>query len=108
MSNPLSLLPIALAAGGGAVDALPAARLVAAGFTLLQRSAPLVRALAGKRGALLLPPSPAVLTALAACDGHGAVLLPAQGDREHLTALFDAAGVGAVFTTRARSAHLPA
>ena len=52
MSDPLALLPLALAAGAGRIgvagDALyDAPQLVAAGLTLLQRSAPLVRALGG-------------------------------------------------------------
>ena len=53
MSDPLALLPLALAAGGGRIGVagdehlLDAQQLVAAGLTLLQRSAPLVRALSG-------------------------------------------------------------
>jgi hypothetical protein len=43
--TPLSLLPLALAAGGGRVDQYETQQLVAAGLTLLQRCAPLVRAL---------------------------------------------------------------
>ena len=39
----MDLLPLRAAASGGTVDGLDASRLVAAGFTLLQRSAPLVR-----------------------------------------------------------------
>jgi long-subunit acyl-CoA synthetase (AMP-forming) len=107
LSNPLSLLPIALAAGGGQIDGLPAPRAVAAGFTLLQRSAPLVRAMAGRRSAILLPPSAAVLTALAASDGRGAALLPAFADRDTIAAMLREADAGAVFTTRALAAHLP-
>ncbi len=107
MSNPLALFPIALAAAGGRVNGTPAANSVAAGFTLLQRSAPLVRALAGRRSAILLPPSAAVLTALAASDGRGAVLLPAAADADTLAAMLDDADVGAVFTTAALAALLP-
>lgn len=107
MSNPLSLLPIALAAGGGRVDGTPAAALVAAGFTLLQRSAPLVRALAGRRSAILLPPSGACLLALAASDGHGAVLLSMTDSAAELARQLDEAEVGAVFTVRACAALLP-
>jgi hypothetical protein len=51
MSNPLGVLPLAMAAHGGTLDDIPSAQLVAAGLTLLQRSAPLVRALYGKRAA---------------------------------------------------------
>jgi long-chain acyl-CoA synthetase len=104
----MDLLPLRAAAGGGTVDGLAAARLVAAGFTLLQRSAPLVRALAGKRAALLLPTCPQFLTALAASDGRGAVLInplaaPAEIDHQ----LRDA-DVGAVFTVAALQGKLPA
>jgi hypothetical protein len=107
MPNPLSLLPYALAAGGGRVDSVPAAAYAAAGFTLLQRSAPLVRALVGRRSAILLPPSGSVLSALAASDGRGAVLLPAQADLATLGRQLADADVGAVFTTRVLAAHLP-
>lgn len=107
MSNPLALLPIALAAAKGRVDGIPAAAAVAAGFTLLQRSAALVRALAGRRSAILLPPSAAVLTALAASDGRGAVLLPALAHDDALAAMLDDGEVGAVFTTSALAAQLP-
>ncbi|MHB1096659.1 MAG: AMP-binding protein [Gemmatimonadaceae bacterium] len=107
MSNPLALLPIALAAAKGRINGHPAASAVAAGFTLLQRSAPLVRALAGRRSAILLPPSAAVLTALAASDGRGAVLLPARADGDALAAMFDNEDVGAVFATSALAALLP-
>ncbi len=107
MPNPLALFPIALAAANGRIDGLPAANSVAAGFTLLQRSAALVRALAGRRSAILLPPSAAVLTALAASDGRGAVLLPALADHEALAAMLDNEDVGAVFVTSALAALLP-
>ena len=104
----MDLLPLRAAAGGGSVDGVEAARLVAAGFTLLQRSVPLVRALAGKRAAILLPTCPQFLTALAASDGRGAVLInplaaPAEIDHQ----LRDAQ-VGAVFTTAALQGKLPA
>lgn len=103
----MDLLPLRAAASGGTVDGLDASRLVAAGFTLLQRSAPLVRALAGRRAAILLPSSPQFLIALAASDGRGAVLLnplaaPAEIDHQ----LRDAQ-VGAVFTIRAMQGKLP-
>ena len=107
LSNPLALLPIALAAAKGRIDDFPAAAAVAAGFTLLQRSAPLVRALAGRRSAILLPPSAAVLTALAASDGRGAVLLSARADHDAPVALLGDEDVGAVFTTSALAALLP-
>ena len=85
---------------------MDATRLVAAGFTLLQRSSPLVRALAGKRAAILLPTSPAFLTALAASDGRGAVLInPLSAPAEVAHQLRDA-NVGAVFTNAAVAARL--
>ncbi|MBI5600689.1 MAG: AMP-binding protein [Gemmatimonadetes bacterium] len=107
MSNPLALLPIALAAAKGRIDGHPAAGSVAAGFTLLQRSAALVRALAGRRSAILLPPSAAVLTALAASDGRGAVLLPALAHGDAQAVMLDDGDVGAVFTTSALAPQIP-
>ena len=107
VSNPLSLLPFAIAAGDGHIDGTPAASLVAAGFTLLQRSAPLVRALAGHRSAILLPSSGVWLTALAASDGRGAVLVDPRADSVAIAFRLDDAGVGAVFTTRALLARVP-
>ncbi len=108
MSDPLALVPLAAAARGGKVDGQTARSLVAAGVTLLQRSAPLVRALSGKRSALLLPTSPAFLVALAASDGRGAVFinpLAAPAEVEHQ--LHDA-NVGVVFTIAAFEPKLPA
>ncbi|MCX5762206.1 MAG: AMP-binding protein [Gemmatimonadetes bacterium] len=106
MSNPLSLLPFAMAAGGGRIDDAPAAALVAAGFALLQRSAPIVRALAGRRSGILLPSSGAYLTALAASDGRGAVLLNPSAERDELSFQLDDADVGVVFTSRALSGRI--
>jgi acyl-CoA synthetase (AMP-forming)/AMP-acid ligase II len=108
VSNPLSLFPIALAAGGGVVDRVAAPQWVAAGFTLLQRSAPLVRALALRRSAILLPPSGAVLTALAASDGRGAVVLPLDASNAEILRWIELADVGAVFTNRALATRVPA
>lgn len=108
MSNPLALLPLAIAAGGGQVDGIEAQQLVAAGLTLLQRSAPLVRALSGRRAAILLPTSPAFFTALAACEGRGAVLInPLAAPAEVAFQCADA-DVGAIFTSSAFAARLPA
>jgi hypothetical protein len=101
-------LALRLAAAGGRIDTLPASQLVAAGFTLLQRSAPLVRMLAGGRSALLLPPGPAAVVALAASDGRGAVMLPLGAPPSELAALCAASDVGAVFTTDALRPSVPA
>jgi acyl-CoA synthetase (AMP-forming)/AMP-acid ligase II len=107
MSDPLALLPLAIAAGGGHLGPFPAAQLAAAGLTLLQRSAPLVRTLAGKRSAILLPSGPAYLVALAASDGRGAVLLDQQASAESIAWQLADAGVGAVFTQTALVPLLP-
>ncbi|GJG85242.1 long-chain-fatty-acid--CoA ligase [Gemmatimonadetes bacterium T265] len=119
MPDPLAVVPYALAAAGGRVDAagssdsagvqhFDAGQLTAAGLTLLRRSAPLVRALAGRRAAILLPTSPAFLVALAACEGRGAVLVnPLAAPPEIADQLADA-DVGAVFTIGALAARLPA
>jgi long-chain acyl-CoA synthetase len=114
VSDPLALFPLALAAGGGRIGAagddtlLDAQQLVAAGLTLLQRSAPLVRALSGRRSAILLPTGPAYLTALAASEGRGAVLVnPLAAPREIAFQCADA-NVGAVFTTSALASRVPA
>jgi long-chain acyl-CoA synthetase len=108
VSDPLALLPLAIAAGGGRVNQFEAQQLVAAGLTLLQRSAPLVRALAGRRSAIILPTSPAFLTALAASDGRGAVLVNPLAAEAEIDFQCADADVGAVFTTEAFAARLPA
>jgi len=116
MSNPLALLPLALAAGGGRISALGNApgeqmevqQLVAAGLTLLQRSAPLVRALSGRRSAILLPTSPAFITALAASDGRGAVLINPLASAAEIAFQCADASVGALFTTSAFTSRVPA
>ena len=103
----VDLLTLRAAAGGGSIDGIAAARLVAAGFTLLQRSPALVRALAGRRAAILVPTSPQFVVALAASDGRGAVLVsPLATDTEIAYQLHDA-NVGAVFTLRALGSRLP-
>lgn len=107
MTNPLALLPLAMAAGGGRIDEYEAQQLVAAGLTLLQRSAPLVRALAGHRSAILLPTSPAFVTALAASDGRGAVLINPLAARAEIAFQCVDAGVGAVFTSTALADRIP-
>jgi long-chain acyl-CoA synthetase len=114
VSDPLALLPLALAAGGGRIGVagddhlLDAQQFVAAGLTLLQRSAPLVRALNGRRSAILLPTAPTYLTALAASEGRGAVLVnPLAAPREIAFQCADA-NVGAVFTSSALASRVPA
>jgi long-chain acyl-CoA synthetase len=113
VSDPLALLPLALAAGGGRIGAagsdevLEAQQLVAAGLTLLQRSAPLVRALSGRRSAVLLPTSPAFLTALAASEGRGAVLVNPLASAAEIEYQCVDANVGAVFTTTSLASRVP-
>lgn len=107
MSDPLSLLPLAIAAGGGRLGNFDAASLVAAGLTLLQRSAPLVRILATTRSAILLPSGPAFLVALAGSDGRGALLLDPRDDAASMTRQLADAQVGAVFTCEALLPLLP-
>jgi len=107
VSDPLGLLPIAIAAGSGRVDDFEAQQLVAAGLTLLQRSAPLVRAMSGRRSAILLPTSPAFFTALAASEGRGAVLINPLASRLEAAYQIADASVGAVFTTMELAGHLP-
>ncbi len=99
MLDPLSLLPFALAARGGSIDGLGAGQLVAAGTTVLQRCAPLVRALAMGRTALLLPNGPAYLFALAASDGRGALLLDPADEPAEWAWQLEEANVRAIFTT---------
>ena len=107
MSNPLSVLPFAMAAHGGTLDDMPASQLVAAGLTLLQRSAPLARALYGRRAALLLPTSPAFVVALAASEGRGAVLLNPLATASEIEYQLQDSNVGAVFTIAAIAGRLP-
>lgn len=113
MSDPLALLPLALAAGSGRLRAASGGaeyevqQLVAAGLTLLQRSAPLVRALAGKRSAILLPTSPAFLTALAASEGRGTVLINPLAAPAEIEFQCRDGNVGAVFTVSALASRVP-
>lgn len=107
MPEPLSLLPLCLAAGGGTLDGVEAAQWVAAGHTLLTRSARLVRALALGRSAILLPPGGAFLVALAASDGRGAVLINPLASRPEIERQVRDAGITAVFTNTAHAVALP-
>jgi len=97
----VDLVPLRAAAGGGTINRLSAVQCVAAGFTLLQRSATLVRALAGRRTAILLSNGPHFLTALAASDGRGAVIIPVTATASEIAKLLVAHNVGAVFTLAA-------
>lgn len=108
MSDPLSLLPFAVAAGGGSIDGVEAQQWVAAGNTLLMRSAPLVRTLGGGRSGILLPPCGAFLSALAASDGRGAVLINPLASKPEVVRQLHDAGVTAVFTNVALAGQLPA
>lgn len=107
MSDPLALLPLAAAAGGGRVDGFEAAQLVAAGLALLRRSATLVRALSARRAAILLPTSHQFLTALGASDGRGAVLVNPLAAPPEIAGQLEDADVGAVFTVSALAPRLP-
>ena len=107
MSDPLSLLPLAVAAGGGTIDDLEAQQLVAAGLTLLRRSAALVRALQGRRAAILLPTSHRMLTALAASEGRGAVLLNPLSSAFEIAQQLGGSDVGATFTVGPLAGRLP-
>ena len=104
----VDLLTLRAAAGGGSVDGIAAATLIAAGFTLLQRSPLLVRALAGRRAAILVPTSPQFLVALAASDGRGAVLVNPLAVGVEISYELHDANVGAVFTLRALAPRLAA
>ena len=108
MADPLDFLPYALAARGGRVDGIECGQLVAAGLTLLQRSVPLVRALAGRRAAILAPTSAPFITALAAAEGRGAVLIDPHAAPAEIAYQLEDAGVGAVFTTAALATRVPA
>ena len=88
-------------------DYLEGQQLVAAGLTLLQRSAPLVRALQGKRSAILLPTSPAFITAFAASEGRGAVLVNPLAAPAEIAFQCSDADVGAIFTIGAFVPRLP-
>lgn len=108
MLDPLSLLPLSLAAHAGRVDDFEAQQLVAAGLTLLQRSAALVRALAGRRSAILLPASHHLFVGLAASEGRGALLLDPGAPPYEIAQALAEANVGAAFTISALADALPA
>lgn len=105
--DPLSLVPYAVAAGGGYLEDVEAPRLVTAGLTLLQRSAPLVRALSGRSAAMCIPDGVATLLALAAGDGRAMHVLPPATNRAGIEQLAAQHGIGALFTCRAYADDLP-
>jgi len=107
MSNPLGVLPLAMAALGGTVDGTQAGQLVAAGLTVLQRQAPVARALYGKRAALLLPTGPQFVVGLAASVGRGTVLLNPLASPTEIAFQLEDADVGAVFTIASLAHRLP-
>jgi long-chain acyl-CoA synthetase len=107
VSEPLALVPLAAAARGGSVDDVPVSQLVAAGLTLLQRCAPLVRALSGRRSAILLPTSPAYLTALAASEGRAAVLINPLASAPEVEYQLRDANAGAALTISHLAPKLP-
>ena len=80
---------------------------MAAGVTLLTRSPQLVRALSGRRSALLLPNGSAFLVALGASEGRGAALINPLSDPLEIANQIAEANVGAVFTTAALAKRLP-
>lgn len=86
---------------------MPARDWVAAGTTLLTRSVPLVRSLEGRRAAILLPNGGAFLTALAASEGRGAVLINTLAAPIEIAYQISDANVGAVFTVESMAARLP-
>lgn len=107
MSDPLALFPFALAAGGGHLDQVEVTASVAAGITLLQRCAPLVRALSGKRGGALLPAGSRLLTALAASEGRALVWIDPAVSVDQLLSDIRLHEVGALFTTSEWADRLP-
>ena len=98
MTDPLALVTLAVAAAGGRMAGHDNNSLIAAGHTLLQRSAVLVRALTTLRSAVWLPTGGPWLTALAASDGRGALLLDPQLSGIAVADRCAREGVGALFT----------
>ena len=108
MSDPFSFLPFALAAGGGTINGVEVQQLVAAGVTLLQRSPSLVRALSGRRSAIVLPVGPEWLLALAASDGRAALVIAPETSALDIASQLASANVGAIFTVEDFTSKLPA
>lgn len=90
------------------MDGYPVPTLVAAGHALLQRCAPVVRALQGRQLAVLLPPSHRVITALAASEGRSAIFLDPSLGPDLLADVLDREGVGACLTISPLAPRLPA
>lgn len=107
MSDPLSYLPLAVAGANGALDGVDTRRLVASGVALLQRTAPLVRSLQGRRSALLLDGGAPFLVALAASEGRAALLLDPLAAPGAIAQTLAAANTGAAFTVSALAHLLP-
>jgi len=107
MTDLLGFLPFAIAAADARVDDVPARQWVAGGTTLLQRCAPLVRALADGESAVLVDSAAALLLALAASVGRGALLLNPDLSAEDVARECHRRPVRAVFTTRAVLDRVP-
>lgn len=101
MSDPFSLLPYALAASRGSVNDTDINALIAAGLTLLQRSASLVRKMSRGNAAILLPTAPSFFTAIAACEGRAAVLVNPLAAASEIQWQLDDSAVSSIFTIEA-------
>jgi len=97
MSDPLAYLAFNLAAADGTLNGASVRRLVTAGVALLRGSAPLVRAMSGRRSALLLPVSSSWVVALGASAGRSAVLLDPTWSESLVLDALSPRDVGAVF-----------
>lgn len=110
MSDPLALLPYALAAADAVVmhgtRAVAVRAAVAAGFTLLQRAPVLVRTLGVQPVTACLPLGVPWITALAISDGRGLAWVPSVLDPSTLRASAGARPV--LFTDAAGGAMAPA
>jgi hypothetical protein len=106
VSDPLAHLAFALAAGNGTVDGHSSRTLVAAGLAILQRGAAVVRALHGRRSAVVLPPGAGWVAAMAASEGRAAVLIDPALPPTSINAALRAHDVGVVLTTQALAPRL--
>lgn len=110
MSDPLALLPYALAAAGGGVSGhlgrVPAGAAVAAGLTLLQRAPTLLRALGTQPVIAYLPTGVAWVTTLAIGDGRGVVWVDPVEGASALREAIVRSSAGVVCTTRHHAADL--